>query len=85
MLFAEALKALREGKNVKRECWAEEEGYLKLLRGMKHVWKIIIKPNPNANNHIFSTEELETTDWQVWEDDQSYNIKNCENLQDEAA
>ena len=85
MLFAEALKALRDGKNVKRECWVEEDGYLKLLRGMKHVWKIIIKPAPNAGNHIFSADELDACDWQVWEDDKPYVAENSANLEDKAA
>ena len=72
MLFAEALQALKDGKNVKRECWEVEEGYMKLLRGMKHVWKILIHPAPNAGNHIFSAAELEADDWQVWEDEKPY-------------
>lgn len=65
MLFAEALSALKEGKNVLRECWKEEEGYLALMRGMKHVWKILPFPNPNAGNHILSVEELEADDWKL--------------------
>lgn len=85
MLFAEALKELRAGKNVKRECWAEEDGYLKLLRGMKHIWKILIKPAPNAGNHILSAEELEANDWQVWEDDKPYIAEKDANSQPDAA
>lgn len=65
MLFAEALQALKEGKNVAREVWQEADGFLALMRGMKHIWKIIPHPNPNAGNHILSVEELEADDWKV--------------------
>ena len=65
MLFAEALSALKEGKNVVREVWQEADGFLALMRGMKHVWKILPYPNPNAGNHILSVEELEADDWKV--------------------
>lgn len=65
MFFDQALFLLKEGKNVSRDSWAEEDGYLVLLVGMKHVWKIITKPGPNAGNHIFSVDELSATDWSV--------------------
>lgn len=65
MLFSEALEALKEGKNVARESWLENDGYLALMKGMKHVWKIIPHPNPNAGNHVFSVEELSADDWKV--------------------
>lgn len=67
MLFAEALKLLKEGKCVSRTSWTEEDGYLVLLQGMKHAWKILTKPNPNAGNHILSVEELEAADWEVYD------------------
>lgn len=67
MKFAEALAALKERKMVARKSWAEEEGYLVFLSGMKHVWKIITKPAPNAGNHIFSVDELSADDWEVVE------------------
>lgn len=67
MLFAEALQALKERKCVARTSWSESEGYLIFLSGMKHVWKIITYPAPNAGNHIFSVEELSADDWAVVE------------------
>ena len=63
MLFAEALKLLQEGENVCREIWGTEQGYLTLLEGMSHIWKIILPPNTNAGNHILSVEELLADDW----------------------
>jgi len=63
MLFQDALKLLVEGENLVRACWKPEDGYLTLLEGMKHVWKIITVPGPNAGNHIFSVEELSADDW----------------------
>lgn len=67
MLFAEALVALKERKCIARKSWKESEGYLILLSGMKHVWKIITYPAPNAGNHIFSVEELSADDWEIVE------------------
>lgn len=65
MLFTEALEQLHKGEGVRRTSWAESEGYLKLLPGMKYVWKIVLQPNPNAGNFIFSVEDFESTDWEV--------------------
>ena len=65
MLFAESLQALHDGAGVRRLSWPTEEGYLKLLPGMKHVWKIVLLPNPNAGNFIFSVEDFESNDWEV--------------------
>lgn len=65
MNFAEALAALEEGKNVLREGWTEEDGYLALMKGMLHIWKILPHPKPNAGNHILSVEELKANDWKV--------------------
>lgn len=63
MLFTEALQRLEEGAAMRRSAWPEIEGYLKLLPGMGHVWKIVLKPNPNAGNFIFSVEDFKSTDW----------------------
>lgn len=67
MLFAEALQQLKDRKMVARKSWAASEGYLVLLSGMKHCWKIITTPGPNAGNHIFSVDELSADDWEVVE------------------
>lgn len=62
MQFMEALKALREGKMVVRECWDESNGYLKLMYGMPYVWRVIINPT-NAGSFQFSVPEMEADDW----------------------
>lgn len=66
MLFAEALVQLKEGKPMHRQAWKPDDGYLTLMPGMTHVWKIVMNPNPNAANYIFSVEDLEASDWQVF-------------------
>ncbi len=63
MLLQEALKMLKEGTDVTRGAWKKEDGYLTFMQGMTHVWKIMLHPNPNAGNYIFSVEDLEATDW----------------------
>jgi len=63
MNFVEALAELKEGHELVRECWQMADGYLTFMPGMKHVWKILLYPNPNAGNHIFSVEEIDATDW----------------------
>jgi len=64
MLFAEALDLLKSGEIMHRRGWAIEEGYLTLMCGMTHIWKIQLHPNPNAGNYIFSVEDLSSDDWQ---------------------
>ena len=74
MKFQEALELLQAGENVARGAWSQSDGYLTLLHGMNHVWKIITHPGPNAGNHIFSVAELIADDW----------MKQSEKLYDEA-
>ena len=63
MNFQEALAALEAGQAVCREEWCLEDGYLKLMEGMKFVWKIVLLPNPNAGNYIFSVADFLANDW----------------------
>ena len=67
MLLSEALSLLEKGENVCREAWAIEEGYLALMKGMSHVWKIVLQPSPNAGNYIFSKDDLQADDWKKFE------------------
>lgn len=64
MLFLDALAQLKAGVPMRRAAWTAEEGYLKLMPGMKYVWKIVLIPNPNAGNFIFSVEDFEKDDWE---------------------
>ena len=63
MLFKEALDALQAGDAMRRTDWPIAEGYLKILPGMKHIWKIVLQPNPNAGNFIFSMDDFLGDDW----------------------
>jgi hypothetical protein len=63
MLFTEALDKLRADVPMRRTAWADSEGYLKLMPGMDYVWKIVLFPNPNAGNFIFSFADFEADDW----------------------
>jgi hypothetical protein len=63
MLFSEALQKLQDGAAMRRVAWPEIEGYLKIMPGMGYVWKIVLKPNPNAGNFIFSVEDFLANDW----------------------
>jgi hypothetical protein len=67
MFFQEALKCLQNGDVMHREAWTLESGYLKLMPGMQHVWKIVLQPSPNAGNYIFSLEDLTSSDWKKFE------------------
>lgn len=66
MNFNEALNALKDNKKVKRAAWSKEDGYLVLLPGMAFVWKIVLVPNPNAGNFIFSVEDFLGEDWEEY-------------------
>ena len=67
MLLQEALENLKSGKQMHRAAWPIEEGYLSLMPGMTHVWKVVIKPTTNAGNFIFSLEDLTADDWKEFE------------------
>lgn len=67
MLFSEALEQLQKGKVMCRQAWSLQDGYLKLMPGMKFVWKIVLLPNPNAGNYIFSVEDFLECDWKEFE------------------
>ena len=69
MKFYDALEALKQRVAVRRKSWAIEEGYLSFMPGMKHVWKIVLLPNPNAGNFIFSVEDFDAEDWEVVKDE----------------
>lgn len=66
MLFTEALIQLKARVPVYRTGWEPQDGYLTLMPGMTHVWKIVLHPAPNAGNYIFSVADLEGDDWQVY-------------------
>ena len=63
MLFEEALTMLKNGIPMCREAWPLEEGYLQIMTGMNYVWKIVLLPQPNAGNFIFSIADFDATDW----------------------
>ena len=64
MLFTEALAKLQEGAPMRRAAWPDSEGYLKLMPGMGYIWKIVLVPNPNAVNFIFSLADFNGDDWE---------------------
>lgn len=67
MLLNDALAGLQAGKQWHRAAWPITEGYLSLMPGMTHVWKIVITPTTNAGNFIFSLEDLLADDWQEFQ------------------
>lgn len=67
MLFKEALELLQAGEVLCRAAWSLEDGYLKLMPGMKHIWKIVLNPTPNAGNYILAVEDLLAGDWKKFE------------------
>ena len=67
MLLKEALEALQSGEFMCRDAWKLEDGYLAMMKGMLHVWKIVLHPSPNAGNYIFSLEDLLASDWKVFD------------------
>lgn len=67
MLFKDALEQIQSSKAFCRAAWTLEDGYVQLMPGMKHVWKVILNPAPNAGNYIFSVEDLLADDWKEFE------------------
>jgi len=66
MLFQEALEKLKARQPVYRKGWSPQDGYLVFMPGMTHVWKIVLSPQPNAGNYIFSFEDFNSDDWEVF-------------------
>lgn len=66
MLFADALVQLQARVPMFRKGWDPQDGYLSFMPGMTHVWKIVLHPNPNAGNYIFSYEDFISDDWEVF-------------------
>jgi hypothetical protein len=67
MHLKEALKHLKEGHSMYRTGWVPQDGYVVLMQGMTHVWKIVLQPAPNAGNYIFSFEDLLASDWEKFD------------------
>lgn len=66
MLLQGALEQLKSGAELHRTGWIPQDGYLVFMPGMSHVWKIVLKPTPNAGNYIFSMEDLMADDWELF-------------------
>lgn len=66
MLLKEALDVLKSGAQVHRRGWDVQDGYLVFMPGMQHVWKIVLQPQPNAGNYIFSMDDLVSNDWEMF-------------------
>lgn len=64
MQLSDALVKLKEGHAMHRTGWVPQDGYVSLMPGMAHVWKIVLQPSPNAGNFIFSYEDLTSSDWE---------------------
>ena len=75
MNFNEMLAKLEEGFCTRRESWPLDEGYLKLMLGMKNVWKIVIRPAVNAGNHLFSVADFKANDWVIVNNEQELEPK----------
>jgi hypothetical protein len=64
MQLSEALEQLKAGEALHRTGWNPQDGYVVLMPGMQHVWKIVLQPAPNAGNFIFSFEDMISSDWE---------------------
>ena len=68
MIFAEMLKELHANRSARRTSWDEEganSGYVVIMPGMAHVWRILVKPTPNAGNYMPNIADLEADDWEI--------------------
>lgn len=66
MQLQEALEQLKSGAELYRTGWNPQDGYIVFMPGMSHVWKIVLTPQPNAGNYIFSMEDLTASDWELF-------------------
>lgn len=66
MNLADALVQLKANVAMYRTGWDPQDGYISLMPGMSHAWKIVLAPTPNAGNYIFSIADLDAQDWEVY-------------------
>lgn len=66
MQLQEALVQLKARHPMYRTGWNPQDGYIVFMPGMSHVWKIVLTPQPNAGNYIFSMEDLHASDWEIY-------------------
>lgn len=66
MFLKEALQLLKDGAQLYRTGWLVKDGYIVLMPGITHVWKVVIQPQPNAGNFMWSYEDLIGGDWEVF-------------------
>jgi hypothetical protein len=66
MQLQEAIEHLKSGAQLHRTGWNPQDGYVVLMPGMSHVWKIVLSNPPNAGNYIFSMEDLTASDWELF-------------------
>jgi len=66
MQLQEALVQLKAGYPMYRTGWQPQDGYIVFMPGMSHIWKIVLTPQPNAGNYIFSMEDLNASDWEMY-------------------
>lgn len=64
MLLQDALKLMKDGCQMIRAGWKEQDGYVVLMPGMTHCWKVVLKPTVNAGNFMWSYEDLTANDWE---------------------
>ena len=67
MLFNQAIELLKSGECLYRLGWTPQDGYIVFMKGMTHVWKVVLHPAPNAGNYIFSMEDFNAEDWEKFE------------------
>lgn len=67
MLFTQAIEQLKASIPMYRTGWEPQDGYVALMPGMGHVWKIVLTPAPNAGNYMFSVEDFLASDWEVYQ------------------
>jgi hypothetical protein len=66
MLFHDAMVQLQARVPMYRKGWDPQDGYVTLMPGMGHVWKIVLTPAPNAGNYMWSVADFLADDWEVY-------------------
>ncbi len=66
MKFEEAIIQLQARIPMYRTGWEPQDGYVILMPGMGHGWKIVLTPAPNAGNYMWSMADFLADDWEVY-------------------
>ena len=77
MNFMEAVKAMKEGKKVRRSCWGNKKAH-NLLGSYAYIGHKSNDDGSTRESAIFKAEDVQSTDWEIYKESYEEHIKHCD-------